>query len=94
MAAAARHLTPTVLELGGKNPAIVTKDANVAVAAKKIVREVDSIATYPQHNNKLFSNTRRLTDVSRMQDSSVLHLIMYCAMRVYWTNFLRVFKMP
>ena len=93
MAAAARHLTPTVLELGGKNPAIVTKDANVAVAAKKIVREVDSIATYPQHH-KLFLNTRRLTDVSRMQDSSVLHLITYCAMRVYWTNFLRVFKMP
>ena len=93
MAAAARHLTPTVLELGGKNPAIVTKDANVAVAAKKIVRKVDPIATYPQHN-KLFSNTRRLTDVSRMQDSSVLHLIMYCATRVYWTNFLRVFKMP
>ena len=93
MAAAARHLTPTVLELGGKNPAIVTKDANVAVAAKKIVREVDPIATYPQHKI-LFSNTRRLTDVSRMQDSSVLHLIMYCAMRVYWMNFLRVFKMP
>ena len=91
MAAAARHLTPTVLELGGKNPAIVTKDANVAVAAG--VREVDPIATYLQHK-KLFSNTRRLTDVSRMQDSSVLHLIMYCAMRVYWMNFLRVFKMP
>ena len=27
-----------------------------------------------------------------MQDSSVLHLIMYCAMRVYWTNFLRCSK--
>ena len=37
MAAAARHLTPTVLELGGKNPVIVTRDANIAVAAKKIV---------------------------------------------------------
>jgi aldehyde dehydrogenase (NAD+) len=37
MAAAAAHLTPTILELGGKNPAIVTRDANISVAAKKIV---------------------------------------------------------
>ena len=35
-AAAARHLTPTVLELGGQCPAIVTKSANIDIAAKRI----------------------------------------------------------
>ncbi|MFC3757204.1 aldehyde dehydrogenase [Chryseobacterium tructae] len=35
--AAAEHLTPVVLELGGKSPAIVTKNANLEVAAKRIV---------------------------------------------------------
>jgi len=35
--AAAEHLTPVVLELGGKSPAIVTKDADLEAAAKRIV---------------------------------------------------------
>lgn len=35
--AAAEHLTPVTLELGGKSPVIVTKEANVEVAAKRIV---------------------------------------------------------
>ncbi|MBE4948599.1 aldehyde dehydrogenase [Chryseobacterium culicis] len=35
--AAAEHLTPVTLELGGKSPAIVTKNANLEVAAKRIV---------------------------------------------------------
>ena len=35
--AAAENLTPVVLELGGKSPAIITKDANLEVAAKRIV---------------------------------------------------------
>ncbi|GEN72767.1 aldehyde dehydrogenase [Chryseobacterium lathyri] len=35
--AAAEHLTPVVLELGGKSPAIVTKDADLEVAAKRII---------------------------------------------------------
>lgn len=34
--AAAKHLTPTVLELGGQGPAVVTKTANVDLAAKRI----------------------------------------------------------
>jgi aldehyde dehydrogenase (NAD+) len=34
--ATAKHLTPTVLELGGQGPAIVTKSANVDLAAKRI----------------------------------------------------------
>ena len=35
MASAARHLTPVVLELGGKSPCIIDKKANIAVAAKR-----------------------------------------------------------
>lgn len=35
-AAAARHLTPTVLELGGQGPAIITKSANIDLAAKRV----------------------------------------------------------
>lgn len=35
--AAAKHLTPVTLELGGKSPAIVTNSANFEVAAKRIV---------------------------------------------------------
>jgi acyl-CoA reductase-like NAD-dependent aldehyde dehydrogenase len=37
MAAAARHLTPVALELGGKSPCIVCADARIEVAARRIV---------------------------------------------------------
>lgn len=36
MEAAARHLTPVTLELGGKSPAIVHKDADLDVAVRRI----------------------------------------------------------
>lgn len=36
MKAAAKHLTPVTLELGGKSPCIVHKDANLKLAAKRI----------------------------------------------------------
>ena len=36
MTAAAKHLTPVVLELGGKSPCIVDKDADVRLAARRI----------------------------------------------------------
>lgn len=36
MAAAAKHLIPVTLELGGKTPAIVTQKANLDIAAKRI----------------------------------------------------------
>ncbi|RDW19133.1 aldehyde dehydrogenase family protein [Oceanobacillus arenosus] len=37
MRAASEHLTPVTLELGGKSPAIVDQDANINLAAKRIV---------------------------------------------------------
>src|SRR5689334_17644665 len=36
MTAAAKNLTPVVLELGGKNPTIVHSSANLKVAARRI----------------------------------------------------------
>lgn len=38
MAAAAENLTPVTLELGGKSPAVIAPDANLAAAATSIVR--------------------------------------------------------
>ena len=35
--AAAVHLTPTVFELGGKNPAIVTRKANIPITARRLL---------------------------------------------------------
>ena len=35
--AAAKHLTPVTLELGGKSPAIITKDIHINMAAKRLV---------------------------------------------------------
>jgi aldehyde dehydrogenase (NAD+) len=37
MRQAATHLTPVTLELGGKSPGIVDKDANIKVAARRLV---------------------------------------------------------
>jgi len=37
MQAAAQHLTPVILELGGKSPCIVDETANIQLAAKRIV---------------------------------------------------------
>jgi len=36
-AAAAKHLTPVTLELGGKSPAIITEDVNIDMTAKRLV---------------------------------------------------------
>ena len=36
MSAASKHLTPVTLELGGKSPCIVDKDADIKLAAKRI----------------------------------------------------------
>ena len=36
MRSAAEHLTPVVLELGGKSPVVVDRSANISVAAKRI----------------------------------------------------------
>ncbi|KAJ8625417.1 hypothetical protein MRB53_033947 [Persea americana] len=37
MAAAAKHLTPVVLELGGKNPVVVDSNVNLKVAVRRII---------------------------------------------------------
>lgn len=37
MAYAAKHLTPVTLELGGKNPCVVDRSANLPIAARRIV---------------------------------------------------------
>ena len=37
MAAAARHLTPVTLELGGKSPAVVLADADLEITARRLV---------------------------------------------------------
>ena len=37
MEKASKHLTPVVLELGGKSPCIITKDADLEIAAKRVV---------------------------------------------------------
>ena len=37
MKAAGEHLTPVTLELGGKSPCIIHKDANIKLAAKRLV---------------------------------------------------------
>ena len=51
--AAARHLTPCVLELGGKNPTIVHSSANLKVAARRIAygrfSNSGHICTAPDH---------------------------------------------
>lgn len=36
MEAAAKHLTPVILELGGKSPCIVDEEANIKVAARRV----------------------------------------------------------
>ncbi|KAG1052610.1 hypothetical protein G6F42_028937 [Rhizopus arrhizus] len=37
MTAAAKHLTPVTLELGGKSPAFVTEDADVNITAHRLL---------------------------------------------------------
>jgi aldehyde dehydrogenase (NAD+) len=53
MTAAAKHLTPVVLELGGKNPTIVHSSANLAVAARRIAQgrwgNAGQTCTAPDH---------------------------------------------
>ena len=36
LAKAATHLTPVTLELGGKSPAVILDDADIAVSARRI----------------------------------------------------------
>ena len=53
MTAAAKHLTPVVLELGGKNPTIVHESADLRVAARRIAQgrwmNAGQTCTAPDH---------------------------------------------
>ena len=66
MAAAARHLTPVVLELGGQNPCIVDETADLAVAARRIVwgrfLNAGQICVAPDHVYVAASVEARLLD--------------------------------
>jgi aldehyde dehydrogenase (NAD+) len=65
--AAAKHLTPTVLELGGKNPTIVRSSANAEVSARRIANMrfsnagqicsgPDHVLVWPEVKDKLVEN--------------------------------------
>lgn len=66
MAAAARHLTPVVLELGGQNPCIVDETADLTVAARRIVwgrfLNAGQICVAPDHVYVAASVEARLLD--------------------------------
>jgi len=66
MAAAAKHLTPVVLELGGQNPCIVDETADLAVAARRIVwgrfLNAGQICVAPDHVYVAASVEARLLD--------------------------------
>ncbi|GAA6023189.1 hypothetical protein JCM10207_004473 [Rhodosporidiobolus poonsookiae] len=79
--AAAEHLTPVTLELGGKSPAVVLEDADVEVAARRIAWSkwvnsgqiciaADYILTVPSLEAPLISALRRALSSFRQPDAS------------------------
>lgn len=56
--AAAPHITPVVLELGGRNPAIVTRKADVSLAAKRLLwgKTMNAGQVCLSHNYTLVDN--------------------------------------
>ena len=60
MKAASEHLTPVVLELGGKSPCIVDKDADLAVAAQRIIWGKPSMPDKPVWHPIIFLYILRL----------------------------------
>jgi aldehyde dehydrogenase (NAD+) len=67
-AAAAKHLTPTVLELGGQGPAIVTASADVDLAAKSI-----ALSKY-QNAGQICLSTNHVFVDPKIHDEFVLRL--------------------
>lgn len=69
MAAAASHLTPVTLELGGKSPVIVTPDADLEVAARRI-----ALAKFSNSGQVCIAPDYVLVDCS-VQDELVKRLV-------------------
>jgi beta-apo-4'-carotenal oxygenase len=59
LTAAARHMTPVVLELGGLNPAIVTSEANPYIVARRLMwaKTLNAGQTCTAHNYILIERT-------------------------------------
>ncbi|KAL4791434.1 Aldehyde/histidinol dehydrogenase [Aspergillus venezuelensis] len=86
-AAAAKHLTPTVLELGGQCPAIVTSSADVEAAAKdiawikylnagQICLSVNHVFAHPSIERKLIERMRYwLGEFNKGTTSSLTHIV-------------------
>ncbi|KAL4931422.1 aldehyde dehydrogenase family protein [Aspergillus undulatus] len=86
-AAAAKHLTPTVLELGGQCPAIVTSSADVEAAARdiawikylnagQICLSVNHVFAHPSIERKLIERMRYwLNEYSKGATSSLTHIV-------------------
>ncbi|KAL4914307.1 Aldehyde/histidinol dehydrogenase [Aspergillus aurantiobrunneus] len=86
-AAAAKHLTPTVLELGGQCPAIVTSSADVEAAAKdiawikflnagQICLSVNHVFAHPSVERKLIERmTFWLNEYSKGAEDSLTHIV-------------------
>ena len=66
---AARHLTPTQLELGGKNPAIVLADADLDQAVAEIVRAAFTVA------GQWCTSTSRVIAVEEIADTLTAKLV-------------------
>ena len=65
MTAAAKNLTPVVLELGGKNPTIVHSSANLKVAARASLSGVGLIAAKAAPRRITFSSSRMSPRISQ-----------------------------
>jgi aldehyde dehydrogenase (NAD+) len=73
MQAAAKHLTPVTLELGGKSPVIVTKNADLEVAARRILwgKIVNSGQTCLAPDYILVENSVKAELVGQLKDQLV-----------------------
>jgi aldehyde dehydrogenase (NAD+) len=71
MAAAAKHLTPVTLELGGRSPVIVAADADVSVAARRVAyaKSINSGQTCIAPDHVLVDRTVREQFVSELQQA-------------------------
>lgn len=69
MDAASKNLTPVILELGGKNPAIIDKTANLKIAARRIIwgKSVNSGQTCVEPDYLLVHSDVKKEFIAQMQ---------------------------